>query len=154
MRKVKTITFFIILTMLFTVPSFTFELGLIGGTIGGGGQTNEGIYGISGGFGFIIPMVKFEVEYYNLNDRRFEAVTGGVKVRKRFGKFAPYAILGGGAEFENLTFKTSEYETFFFIGGGVHVFLIDFLSVRADLRFQTFSEFNKTRFSLGVFFHL
>ena len=144
---------FVIISVLFVLPVcvFSFELGLIGGTIN---KPTESIYGISGTSGFIIPLLKFEVEYYNLAKRKWEAVTGGVKLRKKFGKFAPYAVVGVGAEFPNLTFHTSQYETFLFVGGGVHYHFAGFFSLRADIRFQNFSEKNKTRLSVGIFAHI
>ncbi len=147
----KKLKIFVFLLFITTLCTFTMQVGMIGGTIN---KPTEYLYGCSASFGFIVPLLKFEIEYYTMTDRAFEAVTGGVKLGKKVGRFAPYAILGAGTEFQNFTLKTSKYDTFLFVGGGIHFFLIDFLSLRADIRFQNFSGFNKTRLSAGVFFHL
>lgn len=136
---------------LFSASLFSLELGLI---VGSSTNPAEAIYGISAGSGFIVPLLKFEFEYYNLADRKYEALTAGVKLRKRFRKFAPYGIIGVGSEFDNITFKFDKYETFFFVGGGLHLYIGSILSLRADIRFLNFSDTNKTRLSVGAFFHL
>jgi hypothetical protein len=147
----KRILIFISILFIFAASLFSLELGLIAGSIT---KPSEAIYGISACSGIIIPLLKFEVEYYNLADRKFEALTTGVKLRKRFRKFAPYGVVGVGSEFDNLTFNFDKYETFFFVGGGIHLYVGGFLSLRADIRFLNFSDTNKTRLSVGAFFHL
>jgi hypothetical protein len=148
---IKKICLLTLILSLFTVAASPIELGIIGGSID---HPSETVYGFSVGSGFMIPLLKFEAEYYNLTERKWEALTVGIKVRKRIGNIAPYGILGAGAEFKNLTFKFSNHEYFFFVGGGLHFFVGSVLSVRADLRFQNFSDQTKTRFTVGLFFHL
>jgi hypothetical protein len=148
---IKKILIFVSVLFIFSTSVFSIEMGLILGSID---NPREGIYGFSAGSGMLIPLVKFEIEYYNLADRRFEAVTIGLKIRKKFRKIAPYAVLGVGSEFKNLTFDIDKFETFFFIGGGFHFYISSFLSLRADLRFQNFKEISKTRISIGAFFSL
>ena len=150
---IKKIFLLLFLLFVLTYAAFPMDLGLIVG-VGTINNRTESIYGASGSWGFIIPMLKFEVEYYNLGKRKYEAVTGGLKLRKKLGKFAPYALIGVGAEFENITFHTGEYETFLFVGGGVHFFMIDFVSIRGDIRFLNYADYNKTRLSVGVFVHI
>lgn len=135
------------------------ELGLTLGAMSNSDSSSGGLnYGISGGGGFFIPMVKFEVEYYKIKDTelpdRPNAMTVGIKFQPKFGKFAPYAIIGVGSEFEKLNFSFSKYEKFTFLGGGVHFFLMDIMSLRADIRFLNFSDRTKTRISGGLFVHI
>lgn len=130
---------------------FPIEVGLIGGNISNPSEFN---YGLSGGSGLIIPMLKFELEFYQMAETNFKALTAGLKLRPKFGKLAPYIIVGAGTELDKFTFKFSEYEFFTFFGGGIHYFLIRNVSIRLDIRFQSFSAANKTRLEAGVFFHL
>jgi len=90
----KRILIFISILFLFAASVFSIEMGLIAGS-----STNpsEAIYGISACSGIIVPLLKFEVEYYNLEKRKFEALTIGVKLRKRFRKLAPYGVIGVGS---------------------------------------------------------
>ena len=81
-------------------------------------------------------------------------ITAGIKFRPKFGKLAPYGIIGVGGEFEHLTFNFSKYDKFTFIGGGAHLFFSDMISIRTDIRFLNFSDSTRTRFSGGIFFHL
>lgn len=152
----KIIPLFLIL-MFFGGYSFAFEVGL---TIGSMSQsTDSGLhYGIAGGMGFLIPMIKFEIEIYKMKDKELydkpNAITAGVKFRPKLSRLTPYAIIGVGSEFEKLGFSFSEFKNFVFIGGGVHFYLARALSIRADLRFMNFSNTNKTRLSAGIFIHL
>lgn len=148
---IKKIFLLTLILSLFTVAVSPLEVGIIGGSIN---HPSETVYGFSAGGGFMVPLLKFEVEYYNLTDRKWEALTVGVKLRKRIRNIAPYAILGAGSEFENLTFRFSDFDYFLFVGGGIHFYVGGLLSVRADLRFQNLSDQTKTRFTVGLFFHL
>lgn len=148
---IKRILIFTTIFLVFSAAVFSIEMGLIFGSIN---KPSEAIYGFSAGSGMLVPLLKLEFEYYNLADRRYEAVTIAVKVRKRFRKIAPYGVLGVGSEFDNITFDIDEYEPFFFVGGGIHYYIAGIFSIRADLRFQNFKDISKTRFSVGAFFHL
>ena len=137
--------------------TFAFEVGLTGGSMSK--SSDSGFhYGLAAGTGFLIPMVKFEFEWYKMKDTEFldkpNTVSVGVKFRPKFGKFAPYAIIGVGGEFDRLNFDFGDYDKFTFIGGGCHFFAAHMVSIRADLRFLNFSDINKTRFSAGVFIHI
>lgn len=127
------------------------ELGLIGGTIS---NPSEAFYGISGGSGFLFPMVKLEVEYWKLNDTGFKAISGAVKFRPRFGAFSPYAVLGLGSEFDTFDFSFSDYDNFSFLGAGLYFHFAQVLSLRVDIRFLNYSAYNRTRFSGGIFVQL
>ncbi|MCP4146579.1 MAG: porin family protein [bacterium] len=148
------------------------EAGLTVGTLGKTDGTGLN-YGISGGMGTIIPMLKFEAGLYRIKKPGIEGTeadtgvteenpipfkpnvfTAGLKFRPKFGRFAPYAIVGLGWEFEKVSLRFSLHNKFTFIGGGLHVFLMDMVSVRGDIRLLNFSEATKTRFSAGVFLHL
>jgi hypothetical protein len=134
-----------------TANLFSFELGLIGGKIS---NPSEAFFGISGGSGFLFPMVKLEVEYWKLADTDFKALSGGIKFRPRFGMVSPYAVLGVGSEFGTFDFKFSDYNNFSFLGFGVHLHFIQVASLRIDVRFLNYSGYNRTRFSGGIFLQL
>ena len=142
---------FLILFLIVTLNISPIEVGLIGGNISNPSEFN---YGLSGGSGFFVPMLKFELEFYQLAESTWKGLTTGIKFRPKFGKLAPYMIVGAGTELEKITFKFSEYEFFTFIGGGIHYFAIRHLSLRLDVRFQNFSAVNRTRLEVGIFFHL
>jgi hypothetical protein len=146
----KQIIFLVFLAIL-SFQLFPFEIGLIGGT---NNKPSELNLGVSGTMGFFIPFIKFEIEAYKIVDYEFKGITGGIKFRKKLGPFAPYVTVGIGTEFEELNFKFSEYMSFTYIGGGTHLYLMDMLSLRFDIRFQKFSDFNRTRFTGGLFLHL
>jgi hypothetical protein len=133
------------------VNIFAIEVGLIGGNISNPSKFN---YGISGGSGMFIPMLKFELEFYQLAESTRKGLTTGIKFRPKLGKLAPFMIVGAGTEMEKITFQLSEYDFFTFIGGGIHYFAIRNLSLRLDVRFLNFSAANRTRLEAGIFFHL
>lgn len=134
-----------------------FEVGV---TVGSMSKTlDSGFhYGFAGGTGMLIPMLKFEVEYYKMKEEmpldRSNTLSLGIKFRPKFGHFAPYGIIGVGGEFDNFGLKFSKYNKFSFFGGGVHVFIKGMLSLRGDIRFLNFSDSTRTRFSAGVFIHI
>lgn len=148
---IKRILIFTTIFLIFSAAVFSAELGLIFGSIN---KPSEAIYGFSAGSGMLVPLLKFEVEYYNLADRKYEALTLGVKLRKRFRKIAPYGVIGVGTEVEYFTFDVDEFDSFLFVGGGIHYYIAGIFSIRADLRFQNFKDISKTRFSVGIFAHL
>lgn len=131
--------------------AFALDAGLIAGSIS---QPSSFFYGLSIGSGTIIPMLKFEFEGCRIKETGMNALSAAVKLRPAFGKFAPYAVLGAGGEFEKLTFHTSEYEFYTFFGGGLHIFFTSMFSLRFDLRFLHFSAVDQTRISGGLFLHL
>jgi len=131
--------------------AFALDAGLIAGSVS---QPSSFFYGLSIGSGTIIPMLKFEFEGFRVKETGWNSLSAAVKFRPAFGKFAPYAVLGAGGEFEKLTFHFSEYEFYTFVGGGLHLFFTSMFSLRFDLRFLHFSEVNQTRISGGFFIHL
>jgi len=149
MRKKKVV--FLIFFLILVLNIFPIEVGLIGGNISNPSEFN---WGFSGGSGMLIPMLKFELEFYQMVETNFKGLTAGVKLRPKFGKLAPYIIIGAGTELEKINLKFSEHEYFTFFGGGIHYFAIRNLSIRLDIRFQNFSDINRTRFEAGIFFHL
>jgi hypothetical protein len=134
-----------------------FEVGV---TVGSMSKTlDSGFhYGIAGGTGLFVPMLKFELEYYKMKEEmpldRSNSLSLGIKFRPKFGRFAPYGIIGIGGEFDKFGLKLSKYNKFSYFGGGVHLFIKGMLSIRADIRFLNFSDSTRTRFSAGVFIHI
>ncbi len=143
-----------VVVSLCSVSSFAFEIGAIGGTIT---NPSHSVYGVSGGMGMLVPMIKFELELYRIHGAEFpefsNVITGAVKFRPKLGKFSPYAVLGAGAEFDSLGFDFDDYAKFTFIGGGVHYNITGMLSLRGDVRFMNYSGYNRTRISGGLFIH-
>lgn len=150
-----------IIVMIFVLGSgyvFGVEVGLTGGAMSK--KIDSGFhYGLALTSGFLVPMIKFEFEVYKMKENvvtaadKNKAICVGVKFRPKFGKFAPYAIVGVGGEFDDFNFDFSNYHKFTFIGGGCHIFLMEMFSLRADIRSMHFSDMNKTRFSAGAFLH-
>ncbi len=152
----KKIAIFTVLSLVLATGLFSIELGLIGGNIS---NPSHGFYGLSSGSGFFVPMLKIEFELYRktkTEDPEFaNTASAGIKFRPGFGPFMPYAVVGVGAEFKKFTldFGKDKYDFFTFIGGGVHYKVAGMISLRADIRFLNFSDYNRTRLSAGVFFH-
>jgi hypothetical protein len=153
---VKKIILLTVFFMSVSSEAFAFEFGVTGGIMSKSSSNFN--YGIAGGTGFMIPMLKFEFEFYKMKGAeppdRPSVITAGIKFRPKFGKLTPYGIIGVGGEFEYLTFNFGKYDKFTFIGGGAHLFFSDMISIRADIRFLNFSASNRIRFSGGIFFHL
>lgn len=151
-----------IVVMIFILGSgyaFGVEVGVTGGAMSK--KIDSGFhYGLALTTGFLVPMVKFEFEVYKMKENVATVATKdktlcvGVKLRPKLGKFAPYAIIGVGGEFDSFGLVLGDYHKFTFFGGGCHLFLIDMLSIRADIRYMHFSDMNKTRFSAGAFLHI
>lgn len=152
MKKIATAA---LLCLVFSTGLFSMELGVIGGNISNPSHLN---YGISGSFGFLIPLVKFEFELTrqtNAEELEFpSAVTGGIKFRPTFGRFMPYAVVGIGAEFKRFRLDRDDYDSFTFIGGGIYYKVMAVFSIRGDIRFLSFSGYNRTRLTAGLFFHI
>ena len=131
--------------------AFALDAGLIAGSIS---QPSGFFYGLSFGSGTIVPMLKFEFEGCRISETGWNNLSAAVKFRPKFGRFAPYAFLGAGGEFEKLNFHFSDYRFYTMAGGGFHIFFTSMFSLRCDLRFLHFSDLNKTRVSGGFFIHL
>jgi hypothetical protein len=150
----KRVVFGAIVGLLFSITLFPVEAGVFVGTV-----TNPShmTYGLSGGMGFLLPLVKFEFELCRQSgtedDEKPNTLSAGIKFRPKFGKFWPYAVVGVGTEFRRFSLDFNKFDTFTFIGGGIHYKLLAVLSLRADLRFLNYSEFNRTRLSAGLFVH-
>lgn len=136
---------------LLAVNALALDAGLIAGSLS---QPSGFFYGLSAGSGTIVPMLKFEFEGCRIKELAADSLSAAVKFRPKFGRFAPYALVGAGAEFARLNFHFSEYRFYTMAGGGFHIFFTSMFSLRVDLRFLHFSDLNKTRFSGGIFFHL
>ncbi len=127
------------------------DLGLAAGSIN---QPAGFFYGLSLGSGTFIPMLKFEFEGCRIGETKMNSLSAAVKLRPKFGIFAPYAVLGAGGEFARLNFHFSEYDFYTFVGGGFHLFFTSMISLCADLRFLKLPEVKKTRISGGLFIHI
>ena len=137
--------------LILCLDAFALDLGLIAGSIS---RPASFFYGLSAGSGTIVPMLKFEFEGYRIRETGWNSLSAAVKLRPKFGKLAPYAVLGAGGEFEKLNFRFSEYKFYTYIGGGLHLFFTSMFSLRFDLRFLHLPDANKTRISGGFFIHL
>jgi len=137
------------------------ELGAIIGT-----ETNPShlTYGLSCSMGFLIPLLKGEVELTRIDSgeestnnalsEAFDRSTGlslGIKFCPQLGKFSPYAVVGIGAEFDTFTLDFGDMEKYTFVGGGLYFHAAPMISLRGDLRFLNFSDVNRTRITVGVF---
>jgi hypothetical protein len=137
--------------LFFSFPLFSVELGIIGGTMTNPSELN---YGLSGTLGLFVPLLKMEFEFSVSPDSDLMAFCLSAKLRPKFGKLAPFAVVGAGATFEKINFDFDQYEFFTLIGGGVQYFIGGFFSFRVDIRFQNFSDMNRIRFAGGIFLHL
>jgi hypothetical protein len=144
-------TAFLALGLLLAVNASALEVGLIAGS---SSQPESFLYGLSTGFGAIVPMLKFELEGYRLDGAGTNRLGAAVKFRPQFGKFAPYLLVGAGAEFEKINFDFSAYGFYTMMGGGLQILFSSLFSLRFDLRFLHFSDVNDTRISGGVFIHI
>jgi hypothetical protein len=142
---------FLALLFLCALSAPALDLGLTAGSVS---RPSSFFYGLSAGSGTIVPMLKFEFEGWRISETGINCLSAALKLRPKFGAFAPYAVLGAGAEFEKLNFKFSEYNFYTFIGGGSHFFLNSTISLRADVRWLNLAETGKTRISGGLFIHL
>jgi hypothetical protein len=146
-KKTICLTGFLLLAL--SLPAL--DIGLVAGSIS---QPSSFCYGLSIGSGTIVPMLKFEFEGYRISESGWNSVSAAVKFRPKFGRLAPYAVLGAGGEFEKLNFHFSDYNFYTFIGGGLHLFFTSMFSLRFDLRLIHLSDLNRTRISGGIFIHL
>lgn len=110
--------------------------------------------GFSAGMGLIIPLLKFEFELMKKKNTGIDTIGFGLKIRKKIGKFAPYAVIGAGARFDKFSITFSNYNYYTFVGGGTHLYFLHFFSLRFDVRLQSYNSNNNVRFSIGAFAHL
>lgn len=137
--------------LVFPIQGRAIELGAVGGHTG---NPSEMGYGLSSGFGLIIPFLKTEIDWFRLPGSRLNFVSVSVKLRPKLGKFSPFVAAGVGTQFEKVAFDFGGYDWFSLIGGGIHYFFSGFFSIRLDVRFQNFSDRSRMRIAAGVFFHL
>lgn len=130
------------------------EIGLTAGM-----ESNEShfTYGLSGSFGFLLPVLELEVEGYRMTGTGYNEMPGGltcgVKFRPNLGLISPYGVVGVGAEMESIDFDFGEMEKYTFIGGGIYYKVVPVIALRADIRFLNFSGYNRLRLTGGVFIH-
>jgi hypothetical protein len=145
-------TVFLVLCLLLAAEAPALEVGAVAGSIGG--QPAAFFYGLSAGFGIVVPVIRLEFEGCQIREWELNSLSVAVKFRPKFGKLAPYVILGAGGEFETLNFEFSQYSFYSMMGCGLHLLLSSKFSLRADLRWLHFSDRDRTRISGGVFLHL
>ncbi len=136
------------------------QFGAYVGTLNEAGTT---LLGLSLDSGFLIPMLKLETEFYFFTapERTGKVLTAGLKLRPKFGKISPYAVVGVGTELQRLDLSMAKDRYFTFVGGGMSIKVAPMLSIRLDARFQQHGKsltktpmleaVNFTRFSAGVF---
>lgn len=127
------------------------EAGIFAGNVS---NPSKMVYGFTAMLGIIIPFTSIEVEYGKLIDTEIKNISVSLRIKKKLGNFAPYFIVGVGTNFQKITFNFSEYDNYSLIGGGIYLYLIDFMSLRFDLRNFHYSEVNRFRMSAGLYFHL
>jgi len=147
-KKFFLINFILILLTSVILP---IEFGFIAGK---NTKPSASTLGFSVGSGFFVPMVKFEFELMKQKSIGFTDMQAGLKIRKKFGKFAPYAVIGAGARFEKFSIIFSNYDYFTYIGGGTHFYIFHLVSLRFDIRYQSYSKENNVRLSIGLFAHI
>ena len=79
------------LSGLLALNLFSVEVGIIGGRVTNPSEFN---YGISGGSGLFVPLLKTEIEFYPLTESVENVLCASLKIRPKFGKFAPFAAVG------------------------------------------------------------
>ncbi len=144
-------TVFLTFCLLLAANASALEVGVIAGSVS---QPASFFYGVSAGFGIIVPTIKIEIEGYRLDDLALNNLSAAVKVRPKFGKFAPFVLLGAGGRFEKLDFHFSEYSFYTMMGCGLHILFSSIVSLRVDLRLLRFSGITDTRIGGGIFIHL
>ena len=144
---------FLLILLLFSISNFVLpvEFGFLAGK---NTKPSDTTLGFSAGTGLIIPMVKLEFELMKQNDAELNVAGVGIKIRKKVGKFAPYAVIGAGTRFDKFSITFSGYDYFTYIGGGTHFYILQLFSLRFDVRYQSYSEENNVRFSVGIFAHI
>lgn len=128
------------------------NLGVMAGSVS---KPSQSFWGFSGQMGMIVPVLKLDFEWARYSgDPDTNAMTAGIMVRPKLGKISPFGVLGVGTEFDTISFEFSRYNSYSFFGFGVHLFLMDIMSLRADARFLHFTDHSRFRISAGLFVHL
>lgn len=139
--------------LVFSMGLYSFEVGVIGGTLT---KPSHNLYGLSGSMGLFVPMLKLEFEVWRYTSVDYPAYnnggTLGIKFKPKLGKFSPFAVVGIGADFDTIGFQFDEYDKYTFIGGGVYLKIAAMISVRGDIRFFNYTGYNRVRLTAGVFF--
>ncbi len=142
---------FIFIILFISSLVFSIEFGFLAGK---NTKPSNTALGLSAGMGLLIPMVKFEFELMNQNSTDLKTIAVGIKIRKKIGSLAPYVVIGAGTRFEKFSITFSNYDYFTYIGGGTHFYVLPLLSLRFDVRYQSYSDINNVRLSIGAFAHL
>ncbi|HNX96674.1 MAG TPA: hypothetical protein PKK12_03245 [Candidatus Aminicenantes bacterium] len=143
-----------LLLLLFLCPAVSLpaiDFGLFGGSMGHPGKLT---FGGALRTGMFIPFTRLEFEASRGLEPKRTMMSVALQVTGKFGHLAPYALAGVGTTFDRLNLHFSEYETMTFLGGGIHLYLIEYLSLRGDIRFVRLEGENYTRLSAGIFAHL
>lgn len=162
-RRFGSIFSLIALVLVLSTSLMGMEFGAYAGTLNESGTT---LLGLSLDSGFLVPMLKLETEFYFFTapERTGKVLTAGLKIRPKFGKISPYAVVGVGTEMERLDLSQAKDRYFTFVGGGLSIKIAPMLSVRLDARFQRHGKtvssapltkvVNFTRFSGGLFLRI
>jgi hypothetical protein len=126
------------------------------GIFAGSLARSEGLsWGVGVDSGLLVPLLKLEAEGVKLGSTGMKSLSIGVKLRPRFGNISPYLVIGLGTAFESLNFDFNKYDGFSFIGGGIHLFMVNLFSLRFDVRFWRFAlGDSRARLTAGLFLHL
>jgi hypothetical protein len=116
-------------------------------------RPNTANAGLSITMGFIVPLLRFECEYFNIYDVNRKSLNGGIRFMPKLSHVAPYLILGLGTEFAKINFDFKDYAGYSFLGGGLHIFMIEFMSLRLDCKYLNYRHFDRIKFSGGLVFH-
>ena len=142
---------FLFLCLLLAVEASALEVGAIAGSISSPGTF---FYGLSAGLGIIVSVIRLEFEGCQIREWEMNSLSAAIKFRPKFGKLAPYVLLGAGGEFEKLNFEFSQYSFYSMLGCGLQLMFSSRFSLRADLRWLHFSDQDQTRISGGIFIHI
>lgn len=128
-----------------------YDLGVIGGFLS---QPSDTLVGFSGSTRLLVPGLKLEFEMFKVLETPGSTISTGVKFNPKIGKISLYGILGVGTGFEKLNFDFDQYRVFTLMGFGLHIYLLEILSIRGDMRFYNYTDVNRSRLSAGIFLHL
>ena len=147
----KKLFILIIIILFMSSLLFSVEFGFLAGK---NTEPSNTTLGFAAGMGLLIPMVKFEFELMKQNNTDLKAIGVGIKIRKKIGSLAPYVVIGAGTRFEKFSITFSNYDYYTYIGGGTHFYVLPLLSLRFDVRYQSYRDTNNVRLSVGAFAHL
>ena len=146
--RMKVRNWFIIGVLLACMPMVAADIGVFAGTLS---NPPSGNLGLSVGLGIPVPYVNIEFEFFNILEDKQRALSGALRFKYRFSHVAPYLCLGVGTRFQKLTLKFNQYNHFTLFGGGVFLYLMDFMTMRLDARFYTGSPNTRIRLTGGIF---